>query len=251
MQQFAKELVALQPDLILVNSTPATGALLQQTRSIPVIFVQVVDPVGRRFVASLNRPGGNVTGFVNVEPTMAGKWMGLLKDIAPHVNRVAFLYSPATATYTEDYLDSLKATAARSFAIEVANAPVRDKSEIEPAIAAWARESNGGLIVLPDVFTTSHRQEIIALAARYRLSAVYAFRYFAELGGLLSYGNEPIDLFRRAAGYANSILRGAKPSDLPVQVPVKFELVINLQTAKALGLTVPLILQMTADEVIE
>jgi putative ABC transport system substrate-binding protein len=251
MQQFAKELVALQPDLILANSTPATAALLQQTRSTPVIFVQVVDPVGRRFVASLNRPGGNVTGFVNVEPTMAGKWVDLLKDIAPRVDRVGFLYSPATATYAEDYLDSLKAAAARSFAMEVANAPVRDKSEIEPAIAAWARESNGGLIVLPDVFTTSHRGEIIALAARYRIPAVYAFRYFAELGGLLSYGNEPLDLFRRAASYANSILRGTKPSDLPVQVPVKFELVINLQTAKALGLTVPLILQMTADEIIE
>ena len=239
MQRFAKELVALQPDLILSQSTPTTAALLQQTRTIPIIFATVADPVGSGFVASFPRPGGNVTGFTNIEPTMAGKWLELLKEIAPRVTRVAFLFNPATAPYAEYYLNPFKAAAA-SFAVEAIAAPVRDTSELESVVAAQAREPNGGLIVMPDTFTTAHRAEITSLAARYRLPAVYPFRFFAELGGLLSYGNDLVDNFRRAATYADRILKGAKPSELPVQAPVKFELVINLKTAKALGLDVPL-----------
>ena len=250
MQRFAKELVALQPDLILSQSTPTTAALLQQTRTIPIVFANVSDPVGSGFVASFPRPGGNVTGFTNIEPTMAGKWLELLKEIAPRVDRVAFLFNPATAPYAEYYLNPFKAAAA-SFAVEAIAAPVRDTSELESVVAAQAREPNGGLIVMPDTFTSAHRVEITSLAARYRLPAVYPFRFFTELGGLLSYGNDLPDNFRRAATYVDRILKGAKPSELPVQAPVKFELVINLKTAKALGLDVPLQLQQRADEVIE
>ena len=203
------------------------------------MFVQVADPVGSGLVASFARPGGNVTGFTNLEPTMAGKWLELLKEIAPRVARVAFLFNPATAPYAEYFLNPFKAAAA-SFGVEAIAAPVRDTSELESVIAAQAREPNGGLIVMPDTFTAVHRAEITSLAARYRLPAVYPFRFFTELGGLLSYGNDIIDNFRRAATYADRILKGAKPSELPVQAPVKFELVINLKTAKALGLDVPL-----------
>jgi putative ABC transport system substrate-binding protein len=249
-QRLAHELAALQPDLILSQDTPTTAALLQQTRTIPIIFAVAADPVGSGFVSSLARPGGNVTGFINMEPTMAGKWLELLKEIALRVNRVAFLFNPATATYAENYLNHFKAAAA-SFAVEATTASVHDKSELESIIAAAAREPNGGLIVMPDAFMTIHRAEIIALAARYRLPAVYPYRYFTELGGLLSYGSDVRDQYRRAATYADRILRGAKPGELPVQVPVKFELVINLQTAKALGLDVPSFLQQRADDAIE
>ena len=250
IQRFAKELVALQPDLILTQSTPTTAALLQQTRTIPIVFAQVVDPVGSGFVASFPRPGGNITGFINLEPTMAGKWLELLKEIAPRVNRVAFLFNPATAPYFEYYLKPFKAAAA-SFAVEGIAAPVHDASELESVIAAQARESNGGLIVMPDTFLNAHRAEITALAARHRLPAVYAFRFFTELGGLLSYRSDLIDNYRRAADYADRILKGAKPSELAVQAPVKFELTINLKTAKTLGLDVPMLLQQRADAVIE
>ena len=197
--------------------------------------MNVTDPVGSGFVASLPRPGGNVTGFITIEGSMAGKWLELLKEIAPRVTRVACLFNPATATYAEYYLNPFKAAAA-SFAVEAIAAPVRDMSELESVIAAQAREPNGGLIVMPDSFTIAHRAEITSLAARYRLPAVYPYRFFAELGGLLSYGVDLLDKFRRAATYADRILKGAKPSELPVQAPVKFELVINLKTAKALGL---------------
>jgi len=249
-QRFAKELVALQPDLIFSLNTPTTAALVQQTRTIPIVFAVVVDPVGSGFVASLPRPGGNVTGFTLMEPTMAGKWLELLKEIAPRVNRVAFLFNPATAPYAEYYLNPFRAAAA-SFAVEAIAAPVHDTSELESVVAAQAREPNGGLIAMPDSFMTAHRAEITSLAARYRLPAVYAYRYFTEVGGLLSYGSDQLDDYRRAATYVDRILKGAKPSELPVQAPVKFELVINLKTAKALGLDVPLQLQQRADEVIE
>jgi len=249
-QRFAKELVALQPDLIFSLNTPTTAALVQQTRTIPIVFAVVVDPVGSGFVASLPRPGGNVTGFTLMEPTMAGKWLELLKEIAPRVNRVAFLFNPATAPYAEYYLNPFRAAAA-SFAVEAIAAPVHDTSELESVVAAQAREPNGGLIAMPDSFMTAHRAEITSLAARYRLPAVYAYRYFTEVGGLLSYGSDQLDDYRRAATYVDRILKGAKPSELPVQAPVKFELVINLKTAKALGLDVPLHLQQRADAVIE
>ena len=249
-ERFAKELIALRPDLILSHGTPVTAALLQQTRTISIVFAGVSDPVGSGFVASFPRPGGNVTGFNNMEPTMASKWLELLKEIAPRVSRVALLFNPATAPYLEYWLGPIKAAAA-SFAIEPIAAPVRNASELETVVAAQAREPNGGLIVMPDTFTSGHRAEIAALAARYRLPAIYPFRFFAEAGGLLSYGNDLTDDFRRAATYADRILKGEKPSELPIQLPVKFELVINLKTAKALGLDVPLQLQQRADEVIE
>jgi putative ABC transport system substrate-binding protein len=249
-QRFAKELVALQPDLLLSPTTSTTAALLQHTRTIPIVFVQVGDPIGSGFVTSFNRPGGNVTGFINNDASMAGKWLELLKEIAPRVNRVAFLFNPATATYAEFYLNPFKA-AAPSFAVEPIAAPIRDTSGLESVIAAQAREPNGGFIVMPDSFIINHRAEITSLAARYRLPAVYYFRGFTEIGGLVSYGNEIRDNYRRAATYADRILKGVKPSELPVQAPVKFELVINLKTAKALGLDVPVQLQQRADEVIE
>jgi putative tryptophan/tyrosine transport system substrate-binding protein len=248
MQRFAKELVALQPELILSHNTPTTAAMLQQTRTI--IFALVNDPIGGGFVASLPRPDGNATGFIAFEGAMAGKWLELLKEIAPRVNRVAFLFNPATAPYAEIFLNPFKAAAA-SFAVEGVAAPVHDISEVESVVAAQAREPNGGLIVMPSAFATLHRMEITSLATRYAVPAVYPFRFFPEVGGLLSYGNDFQDNFRRAASYVDRILKGAKPSELPVQAPVKFELVINLKTAKVLGLEVPSLLQQRADEVIE
>jgi ABC-type uncharacterized transport system substrate-binding protein len=250
MQWFAKELVALQPDLIVTQNTPGTAAMLQQTGVIPIIFVNVVDPVGSGFVANFPRPGGNVTGFVSLEPTMAGKWLELLKEIEPRVVRVAFLFNPATASYAGYYLTPFKA-AAPSFAVEAIAAPVHDSSELESVVAALAREPNGGFIAMPDSFLIAHRAEVTSLAARHRLPAVYPFRHFTEVGGLLSYGSDQLDNYRRAASYADRILKGEKPSELPVQVPVKFEMTVNLKTAKALGLEVPPMLLARADVVIE
>jgi len=247
MQRFTKELVALQPDLIVTQSTPITATLLQVTRTIPIVFALVADPVGSGFVASFAKPGGNVTGFVTIEPTMAGKWLELLKEIAPRVARVAFLFNPATATYFEYWLNPFKA-AAVSFAVEAIPAPVRDSSELDTVIAEQARAPNGGLVVMPDTFTDTHRVEITSLAARYRLPAVYPYRQFTAVGGLLSYGDDLIDNFRRAPTYVDRILKGEKPSELPVQAPVKFDLVINLKTAKALGLEIPSSLLGIADE---
>jgi putative ABC transport system substrate-binding protein len=251
MHRLAKELVALQPDLLLSQSTPATRALLQETRTIPVIFGIVADPIGSGFVASFPRPGGNATGFAVAEPTQAGKWMELLKEIAPRVTRVAVLLNPAmAAAFAEFWLKPFKA-AAKSFAVEVILAPVHNISELESVIAAQASEPNSGLFVMPDAFMITYRVEVTSLAARYRLPAVYAFRFFTKLGGLLSYGEDLTDNFRRAATYADRILKGEKPSELPVQGPVKFELVVNLKIAKDLGLTVPSSLLATADELID
>ena len=250
LQQFAKELVVLQPDVILSSTTPPTIALLQETRTIPIVFAIVADPVGSGFAESLARPGGNITGFTFTEPTMAGKWLELLKGVAPDVARVAMLFNPASATYSEYWLKLFK-TAAPLFAVEAIPAPVRDRSELEGVIAAHAREPNSGLLVMPDSFMDTYRAEVTALAARYRLPAVYPFRLFVEAGGLLSYGIDRTDNFRRAAAYVDRILKGANPSDLPVQAPLKFELVINLRTAKSIGLEVPLHLQQLADELIE
>src|SRR3984893_5394970 len=250
MQRFAKELVALQPDLILSNTTPTTAALLQQTRTIPIVFAMVVDPVGSGFVASFPRPGGNVTGFVVTEGSLGGKWLELLKDIAPNVARVALPFNPTTAPYAEIYLNHVKAAGA-SFGVETLTAPVRDSSELESIVAAQAREPNGGLIVIPDSFTDAHREEIISLAARFGLPAVYFHRFFATHGGLMSYGIDLKDNFPRAATYVDRILKGEKPANFPVQAPTKYGLAINLKTAKALGLNVAPHLQQLADEVIE
>jgi putative tryptophan/tyrosine transport system substrate-binding protein len=250
IEHFAKELVVRRPELILASTTPATAALLQQTRTIPIVFALVSDPVGSGFVASFPRPGGNVTGFTTMEPTMAGKWVELLKEIAPRVARIAFLFNPASAPYVDFYLNPFKA-AAPSFAVEVIAAPVHDTSELESVVAAAAREPNGGLLLWSDAFMSAHRAEIASLLARYRLPAVSPFRIFTEAGALASYGSDPVDNFRRAAQYVDRILKGEKPTDLPVQAPVTFEMVINFKTAKALGLEVPATLLARADEVIE
>src|SRR5262249_37746850 len=246
----AKELLALRPDVIVTQNTPPTASMLEQTRIIPIVFVYVADPVGSGFVATLPRPGGNVTGFIAMEGSLAGKWLGLLKEIAPRVTRTAMLFNPATTPYFEYYLQPFNA-AASSYGVEAITAPVHDASELESVVAAQARVPNGGLIVMPDGFLNVHRVEIISLAARYRLPTVYSWRLFAEQGGLLSYGSVQIDQFRAAATYVDRILSGEKPSNLPVQAPTKYEMVINLKTAKALGLDVPLHLQQLADEVIE
>jgi putative ABC transport system substrate-binding protein len=226
-QRFAKELVALQPDLILSSVTPTTAALLQHTRLIPIVFATVSDPVGSGFVASLARPGGNVTGFQALLGSLGGKWLEPLKEIAPRVARVAMLFNPAVAPYAESFLSPFKA-AAPSFAVEPIAASVGDTSELESVIAAQARALNGGLIVMPDTFMDVHRAEIISLAARFGVPAIYPRRPFTEVGGLLSYGIDQLDSYRRAAIYVDRILKGEKPSELPVQAPVKFELVINL-----------------------
>jgi putative ABC transport system substrate-binding protein len=250
LQRLAKELVALQPDLILSHVTPTTVALLQQTHTIPIIFVWVSDPVGSGFVASLARPGGNATGFTPLVGSLGGKWVELLKEIAPHVVRAVAVFNPTMAPYAEYYLNPFKAAAASSV-VEAIAAPINSMSELESVIAAQARERNSGLIVMPDTFTIGHRADITFLTTRYLVPAVYWSRDFAEVGGLFSYGPNFVDEFRRAASYADRILRGEKPSELPVQAPIKFKLVINLNTAKTLGIDVPPTLLARADEVIE
>jgi putative ABC transport system substrate-binding protein len=247
-QRSAKELLALEPDIILTQNTPPTASMLQQTRTVPIIFVVVADPVGSGFVGSLSRPGANVSGFTVMEPTTSGKWMELLKEIAPSVNRAALLFNPATAPFADYYLRPFKAAAA-SLGVEAIAARVHSKPELESVVAA--QSSATGLVLMPDGFLNVHRAEIISLAARYRVPTVYPWRFFPELGGLVSYGSEQRDLFRTAAGYVDRILKGEKPADLPVQAPTKYELVINRTTAKALGLTVPPTLIARADEVIE
>ena len=247
-QHSAKELLALQPDIILTQNTPPTESMLQQTRTVPVIFVVVADPVGSGFVGSLARPGGNATGFTVMEPTTSAKWVELLKEIAPRVNRAAFLFNPATAPFADYYLTPFNAAAA-SLGVQTTTAPVHSEPELESVIAA--QSPNTGLISMPDGFLNVHREELVLLAARYRLPAIYPWRFFPELGGLLSYGSDQRDMFRTAASYVNRILKGEKPADLPVQAPTKYELVINLKTAKTLGLTVPPSLLVSADELIE
>jgi ABC-type uncharacterized transport system substrate-binding protein len=249
-RRFARELVSLQPNLILTHNTPTTAAALEQTHIIPIVFAIVSDPIGSGFVASLPRPGRNATGFITMEPTMTGKWLELLKEIAPRVNRAALLFNPATMPSIDNFISSFKAAAA-SFSVEAVVAPVHDTSTLESVVAAQAREPNGGLIVLPDTFMNARHRQVASLAAHYRLPVITPWRFNAELGGLISYGIDLADNFRRAAGYADRILNGARPNELPVQAPVKFELVINMKTAKALGLDVSAQLQQRADEVIE
>jgi putative tryptophan/tyrosine transport system substrate-binding protein len=250
IETFAKEVVALGPDIILSRSTPATAALIRETRSIPIVFTVVAEPVGSGFVASLARPGGNTTGFTNVEPSIGGKWVELLKQLAPHVARVGLIFNPTTAPYAPPFLRSAE-TAAASLAMEPIIAPVKSKSEIDSALADLARKPGSGLVGITDSFVIEQRDLIIGLAEQYRFPAVYPFRLFATNGGLMSYGADIGDMYRRAASYVDRILRGERPSDLPVQQPIKFELVINLKTAKTLGLYVPDKLLALADEVIE
>jgi putative tryptophan/tyrosine transport system substrate-binding protein len=251
MQVFAKELVELKPNVILARSTPVTAALLRQTRTIPIVFTVVSDPVGEGFVESLARPGGNVTGFTNVEFSLTGKWLELLKEIAPGIKRVAFIFDPKLAPGGGSYYTRLIEASAATSAVVPTVAPVHDAVEIERAIGEFAREQNGGLVVLPDATTLGHRELIVALAARHRVPAIYAFRDIVVDGGLISYGIDIVEQYRQAAGYVDRILKGAKPAELPVQLPAKFEMTINLKTAKTLSLDVPLLLQQRADEVIE
>jgi putative ABC transport system substrate-binding protein len=245
----AKELVELQPDLILAGATPGAMALRQETRTIPIVFVPVTDPVGQGLVEGLGRPGGNATGLSLFEFSVGTKLLEALNQIAPRVARVAVVYNPETAVFGP-YLESIGAAAA-SFHLQVIPAPVRGAAEIEAAITTLKREPGGGLLCLPDTFLNVHRGLIVMLAARNNLPAVYAFRFFAVEGGLMSYGVDVADLYRRAASYIDRILKGGRPAEMPVQAPDKYELVINLKTAKALGLTVPQTLLYRADEVIE
>ena len=247
---FAKELVELSPDIVVGYATPSVVALQQETRSIPIVFLSVTDPVGQGLVASLAHPGGNITGFAVFEISLGTKWIGTLKQIAPSLKRVTAIVNPKTAPYYQLYVDVIE-KAASSFAVDVTVVEVHDDAEIERAISALSREPDSGLFAMPDSFNMVHRQTIIALMDRYRRPAMYYFPFFAREGGLISYGPDEADMFRQAAGYVDRILKGAKASDLPVQQPTKFELVINLKTAKALGLEVPNSLQLIADEVIE
>jgi len=250
MKTFAKELVDLRPDAILSVTTPVTGALIRETQTIPIVIVTVADPISSGFVANLGRPGGNLTGFALYEPSMGGKWLELLKRIAPGVTRVALLFNPATTVPVKFYMSSIEA-AASSFAIQASTAPVHAKDEIEGVIATLAGNPGAGLIVMPDLFNTVNRDLIIAMAARSRVPAIYFFRSFADSGGLISYGPDFAEQYPQAAEYIDRILKGEKPGNLPIQMPIKVPLIINLKTTKALGLDVPVHLLQLADEVIE
>jgi putative tryptophan/tyrosine transport system substrate-binding protein len=250
IRAFAKELVELSPDIIVGYATPSVVALQQETRSIPIVFLSVTDPVGQGLVASLANPGGNITGFAVFEFSLGAKWMEALKQIVPGLRRVTTIFNPKTAPYYALYVRAIE-KAASSYAVEPIVVEVHDDAEIERAISTLAGEPDGGLIVMPDSFNMVHRRTIIEVVDRYRLPAMYYFPFFAADGGLISYGPDEIDMFRRTAGYVDRILKGAKVGDLPVQQPTNFRLVINLKTAKALGIDVPASLLARADEVIE
>ena len=251
MRMFAKELVGLQPDVILAHGTPMTAALQRETRTIPIVFAAVSDPVGDGFVAGLPRPGGNITGFGSMEASMAGKWLELLTEIAPGLKRAANMFNPDTAPGGGSYFLPSFEAAARSLKVAPIVAPVHSDAEIETVIASLGREPGGGFVVSGGVFMGVHRAPIILLAARNNVPAVYSDSVFARGGGLLSYGPNRVDMFRRSASYVDRILRGAKPADLPVQLPIKFEMALNAKTAKALGLAVPPSILLRADDVIE
>ena len=248
--RYAAELVALGPDMLLAQSSPSVVALRQKTSTLPIVFTMVTDPVRQGFVESLARPGGNITGFSDFNALMAGKWLEMLTQVTPPVTRVAVLYNPATAPYAGLMMRAIE-DAAPSFAISAKAAPCRDDAEIEQVTAELARGTRGGLLVLTDIFTIVHRDTILATAAQHRLPTVYFARSFTEAGGLMSYGIDYADLFLRSAAYVDRILKGASPQDLPVQEPTKFELAINLRTAKARDITLSTTLLATADEVME
>jgi putative ABC transport system substrate-binding protein len=249
IRAIARELVGSQPDIIVTNGTAATVALQRETRTIPTVFANVGDPVASGLVPRLDRPGGNVTGFANLEPSFGGKWLELLSEIAPGLKRAAFMFNPDFPAASV-HMPSFE-TAARSLKVEPIIAHVHSDTEIETAITALGREPGAGLVAWSDAFTGAHRASIISAAARNKVPAIYPLSYFARGGGLLSYSPDVVDSDRRAATYVDRILRGAKPGDLPVQFPTKFEMVVNLKTAKALGLNVPQSILLRADEVIE
>jgi putative tryptophan/tyrosine transport system substrate-binding protein len=249
-QVLAKELIALQPDVILTHATPVVAALQRESRAIPIVFAPVADPIGSGFVTSLPRPGGNITGLMYFEASVTGKWLAMLKEIAPRLERAAFVVNPKTAPFYNYYLRAAESLSP-SLGIKLVPSLVENAADIERSIEAFAQTPNGGLLVTPDTNSIVHRDLIIALAARYSLPAVYYLRLFVVAGGLMSYGADPVDISRQAASYVDRILRGDKPADLPVQAATKFEMSVNLKTAKALGLTVPPGLLVAADEVIE
>lgn len=251
MQAMAKELVALKPDCILGHSTPVVRVLMKATRTIPIVFVSVTDPVGSRFVASMAYPGGNLTGFTIFQGTMTGKYLSILREIMPKIGRVAIMYNPASAPGAGSVFLPAFNEAASQYKIEPITIQVQNGPDIESGFARLSQEAGIGLIVMPDNTTTLYRQLFIDLAARYRIPTIYPYRYFVEAGGLLSYGVDAISLFRQSAGYVSRILNGANPADLPVQAPTKFELTINLRTAKELGLTVPKVLLAGADDLFQ
>jgi putative tryptophan/tyrosine transport system substrate-binding protein len=250
IRSFAKEIVDLRPDAIVGQSTPVVVALVRETQTIPIVFVNVADPIGSGFVASLARPGGNLTGFTTDNSALGGKWVELLKEIAPRTVRAALMFNPTTAVPLKFYMPSVQA-AASALGVEVNATPVHAKDEVEGVVAAQARDPGSGLIVMPDPFNAANREYITLLAARYRVPAMYYRREFAEAGGLVAYANDFAEQFPQAATYVDRILKGAKPEDLPVQAPTKFDLIINLKTAKSLGLDVPFGLQQRADALIE
>jgi putative tryptophan/tyrosine transport system substrate-binding protein len=248
-QALAKELIALQPDVLLANTTPAAAALQREGSAIPIVFLQVSDPIGSGFVASLARPGGNLTGLLNIEASITGKWLAMLKEIAPPLARAALIANPKTTPY--DYFLQAAEAAAMLLAIELVPNRVETAADIQRAIESFARLPNGGLVLPPDITSADHRDLFVALAGRHRLPAVYSNRIFVAAGGLMSYGVDGNNLYRQVASYVDRILRGDKPADLPVQTPVKYETFLNLKTAEALGLTIPETLLATADEVIQ
>ena len=248
-QTFAKELVGLRPDVLLVRTTPAADALKKETSTIPIVLVNVVEPVEQGFVYSLARPGGNITGFTNFEESVGGKMLQLLKEVDSRIKRVAVIYNPQTAPFGGLYFRSVE-SAASVLAVEPVTMLVQSAADIEAAMTAFARQPGGGVVAIPDSFTVQHRDLLVALAARYRLPSIYAYIQ-ASMGGLMTYTVDTRDLMHRAAGYIDRILKGEKPAELAVQQPARFNLVINLKTAKALGLTVPQTLLVAADEVIE
>jgi putative tryptophan/tyrosine transport system substrate-binding protein len=250
VNKFAKELVDLRPDAILGVTQAVTSALARETRTIPIVFAVVSDPIGGGLAASLAHPGGNITGFTYVDPAVGGKWVELLKEIEPRTMRVALLFNPATAVPLQFFMPSIQ-TAASSFSVQAAAAPVHAKDEVEGVIAAQARDNGGGLVVMPDAFNVTNRDLIIALANRYKVPAIFNVPFYAKSGGLIAYGADRAESFRQAAEYIDRILRGAAAADLPIQLPTKYELVVNLKTAKALGISVPPTLLARADEVIE
>ena len=251
MQALAKELVELTPDCVLGQSTPVTDALMRATGTIPIVFVAVSDPIGSGFVASMARPGGNITGFTVLHASIAGKYLEMLKEMVPQLARVAIMYNPNSVPDAGKFFSRPFIASATKLKVRPITAEVHDPSEIENTIVKLGRESGSGLVLVPDNFMSVHRDLIISLTAEFRIPAIYPYRYFAEAGGLASYGVHAIDQFRRASEYVSRILRGAKPADLPVQAPTKFELVINLKRAKALGIVIPRILLAGAEQVIE
>ncbi len=252
LRGLARELVKGQPDVLLGVTTPAVAALLKETHTIPIVFAEVSDPIGSGFVARLSRPGGNVTGFtdINIEASLGGKWVELIKEVSPAIQHVGMIYNPAAAPFAAYFLKPFEA-AGPVLAVETTPMPVNSAADLERAVAALASRPGGAMVALPDVFNIIHREQLVALAARYRLPAIYPYYLFAEIGGLLSYGVDSQDLFRQAASYVDRVLKGAKPADLPVQAPTKFVLAINMKAVAALGLTIPQTIFARADEVIE